>query len=86
MVDHGELCHLSIKERTIQWEKKYFADFGKENPAYPSVFKVLQKNNPTQKAAAFAEWGPIVNAIVEPDAAVKTKQSASLKSFDDVAD
>lgn len=66
--------------------KKYFADFGKENPAYPSVFKVLQKNNPTQKAAAFAEWGPIVNAIVEPDAAVKTKQSASLKSFDDVAD
>lgn len=64
----------------------YFADFGKDKQLYPSVFKVLQKNNPTQKAAVFSEWGPIVNAIVEPDAAVKTKQSDSLKSFDDVAD
>ncbi|WP_064505389.1 alkaline phosphatase family protein [Companilactobacillus ginsenosidimutans] len=66
--------------------QQYFADFGKGTPLFPSVFKVLQKNNPTQKAAAFSEWGPIVNSIVEPDAAVTTKQSASLKSFDDVAD
>ncbi|WP_225422878.1 LamG-like jellyroll fold domain-containing protein [Lactiplantibacillus garii] len=66
--------------------QEYFADFGKQRQLFPSVFKVLQKNNPTQGAAAFSEWGPIVNSIVEPDAAVKTKQSASLKSFDDVAD
>lgn len=65
--------------------QEYFADFGKERQLFPSIFKLLQKNNPTQGAAAFSEWGPIVNAIIEPDAAVKTKQSASLKSFDDVA-
>lgn len=66
--------------------QQYFADFGKGDPLFPSVFKVLQKNNPTQQTAAFAEWRAIVNGIVEPDAAVKTKQSESLKSFDDVAD
>nr|WP_225869697.1 alkaline phosphatase family protein [Lactiplantibacillus plantarum] len=46
---------------------------------------MLQADNPTRGAAAFSEWGPIVNSIIEPDAAVTTKQSASLKSFDDVA-
>ena len=66
--------------------QEYFADFGKERQLFPSVFKLLQKNNPTQGAAAFSEWGPIVNAIVEPDAAVRTKQSGKLKSFDDVAE
>lgn len=66
--------------------QQYFADFGKETALFPSVFKVLQKNNPNQQAAAFSEWGPIVNSIVEPDAAAKTKQSGKLKSFDDVAD
>lgn len=65
--------------------QEYFADFGKQNQLFPSVFKLLQKYNPTQKAAAFSEWGPIVNSIIEPDAAVKTKQSSSLKSFEDVA-
>lgn len=66
--------------------QQYFADFGKETPSFPSVFKVLQKNNPNQKAAAFSKWGQIVNAIIEPDAAVYNKQSSKLKSFDDVAD
>lgn len=66
--------------------QQYFADFGKETPWFPSIFKVLQKNNPNQRTAAFSEWGAIVNAIVEPDAAVKTKQSDAWKSFDDVAD
>lgn len=66
--------------------QQYFADFGKETAQFPSVFKVLQKNNPHQQAAAFSEWGPIINSIVEPDAAAKTKQSGKLKSFDDVAD
>lgn len=66
--------------------QKYFADFGKTTPQFPSVFKILQQYNPTQKAAAFSEWGPIANSIVEPDAAVTTKVSGGLKSFDDVAD
>ena len=65
--------------------QEYFADFDKGQAMFPSIFKILQANNPTQGAAAFSEWGPIVNSIVEPDAAVTTKQSASLKSFDDVA-
>uniref|UniRef100_UPI00053475B6 LamG-like jellyroll fold domain-containing protein n=1 Tax=Lactiplantibacillus paraplantarum TaxID=60520 RepID=UPI00053475B6 len=66
--------------------QEYFADFGKPQALFPSVFKILQANNPTRGAAAFSEWGPIINSIVEPDAPVTTKQSASLKSFDDVAD
>ena len=64
----------------------YFADFGKAQPAFASVFKVLQQHNPHQGAAAFAEWKQILNGITEPDAAVMTQPSASLKSFDDVAD
>lgn len=66
--------------------ENYFADFDKTVAKYPSVFKVLQQANPTQSAAAFAEWTPILNGITEPDAAVNTQPSASLKSFDDVAD
>jgi len=64
----------------------YFGDFGKKNPKYPSVFKVLKQANPYQGAAAFAEWKQILNGITEPDAGVDTNPSASLKSFDDVAD
>lgn len=66
--------------------ENYFADFDKTVAKYPSVFKVLQQANPTQSAAAFAEWTPILNGITEPDAVVNTQPSASLKSFDDVAD
>ncbi|WP_225363079.1 LamG-like jellyroll fold domain-containing protein [Secundilactobacillus paracollinoides] len=65
--------------------ENYFADFDKPTAKYPSVFKVLQQANPTQSAAAFAEWTPILNGITEPDAAVNTQPSESLKSFDDVA-
>ncbi|MFC6165521.1 LamG-like jellyroll fold domain-containing protein [Lactiplantibacillus dongliensis] len=65
--------------------QKYFADFGKKDPKYPSVFKVLQKNNPTQGLAAFAEWHQIISGITEPDAAVEKQRSNSWKSFDDVA-
>lgn len=66
--------------------QQYFEDFDKAQPLFPSVFKILQKANPNRGAAAFSEWGPIVNSIIEPDAPVTTKQSAKLKSFDDVAD
>lgn len=63
----------------------YFNDFGLAQAKYPSVFKVLQSTNPYRSSAAFAEWAPILNGIIEPDAAVTAAPSASLKSFDDVA-
>ena len=66
--------------------QEYFADFDKTTDQFPSVFKVLQAANPTQGGKAFAEWSPILNGIIEPDAAVSTKISSSLKSFQDVAD
>lgn len=66
--------------------QEYFADFGKDTPRYPSVFKVLQNYNPHQAMAVFSEWQPILNGITEPDAAVMTQPSSKLKSFDDVAD
>jgi len=65
--------------------QKYFADFGKKDAKYPSVFKVLQNNNSTQGLAAFAEWQEIINGITEPDAAVEKQRSDAWKSFDDVA-
>lgn len=65
--------------------QSYFSDFGKPTPEYPSVFKVIQAANPTDSLAAFSEWSPILNGIIEPDAAVNTQPSAPLKSFDDVA-
>lgn len=63
----------------------YFNDFGKATPLFPSVFKVLQAANPNQSAAAFSEWGNILNGITEPDATVDKNSSQAWKSFDDVA-
>ncbi|NLR17321.1 cell surface protein [Lactobacillus sp. LC28-10] len=63
----------------------YFNDFGKATPQFPSVFKVLQAANPNQSAAAFSEWGNILNGITEPDATVDKNGSVAWKSFDDVA-
>ncbi|VDG24113.1 LamG-like jellyroll fold domain-containing protein [Lactiplantibacillus mudanjiangensis] len=65
--------------------QKYFADFDKKEAKYPSIFKVLQHNIPTRGLAAFAEWDPIINGIIEPDATVQSSKSAAWKSFDDVA-
>ena len=64
----------------------YFMDFGREEPLYPSVFKAVETAFPDRPNAAFAEWGAIVNGIVEMDAQVSTKNSESQQSFYDVAD
>ena len=63
----------------------YFADFDKTAPKYPSVFKAIQAENPTQAGTAFSEWGNILNGIIEPTAAVSTRPSSLKHSFTDVA-
>ncbi|WP_455684229.1 LamG-like jellyroll fold domain-containing protein [Thomasclavelia sp.] len=65
--------------------QRYYADYGKENALYPSVFKAVNKYFPARQNAAFAEWTQILNGIIEPDAQVVTKGSASKQSFYDVA-
>lgn len=65
--------------------QRYYADYGKSEAKYPSVFKTLQKAYPQREQAAFAEWTPILNGIIEADAAVIGKESASKQSFYDVA-
>lgn len=65
--------------------QKYYADYGKDEAKYPSVFKAIQKVYPQREMAAFAEWTEILNGIIEPDAAVIGKGSASKESFYDVA-
>ena len=67
-------------------ENSYFTDFGRSEPLYPSVFKAVETAFPNRPNAAFAEWGAIVNGIVEMDAQVATKNSESQQSFYDVAD
>lgn len=64
----------------------YFADFGKEQALYPSVFEVVEKAYPARANAAFTEWAGIVNGIIEPDAQVAGTDSEDKKSFYDVAD
>lgn len=64
----------------------YFSDLDKATPKYPSVFKALQADNPNQSKMVFSEWGPLINGIVEPDAAVTSKYSVLKHSFKDVAD
>ena len=64
----------------------YYADYGKETPSYPSLFKAVSKAFPARHNAAFAEWTQILNGIIEPDAQVFGKGSASKESFYDVAD
>ena len=64
----------------------YFADFGLEEAKYPSVFKAATQAFPERQNAAFAEWGKIVNGIIEPDAQVDGKESEGKQSFYDAAD
>lgn len=66
--------------------QKYYADFGKEEALYPSIFKAVSEEFPERQNAAFAEWTPINNGIIEPDAQVIGKNSESKQSFYDVAD
>ena len=65
--------------------QEYYADFGKETPLYPSMFKAVTAAAPERPMAAFSEWNPILNGIIEADAAVFGKSSASQESFYDVA-
>ena len=65
---------------------EYYADFGKETSLYPSIFKAVQEEFPERQNAAFAEWTQILNGIIEPDAQVIGKGSASKESFYVVAD
>ena len=64
----------------------YFADFGLEEAKYPSVFRAAAEAFPERQNAAFAEWGKIVNGIIEPDAQVDGRESEGKQSFYDVAD
>lgn len=66
--------------------REYYADFEKEEAKYPSVFQAVSDAAPQRHLAAFAEWTNILNGIIEPDAAVIGKASASKESFYDVAD
>jgi len=75
----------SYKMTNTSAGSEYFNDFGKEQAKYPSVFKVLQKAAPNQNMAAFSEWAPFLNGIMEPDAAIEKQHSGAFKSFDDVA-
>ena len=65
----------------------YYPDFGKEVAVYPSIFEALGQSFPNRGNAAFAEWTPIVNGIIEPDAPVylhgSTKNTGDMQ---DVAD
>ncbi|MFC6165520.1 LamG-like jellyroll fold domain-containing protein [Lactiplantibacillus dongliensis] len=76
----------SYKMTNTSAKQYYFDDFGKAQAKYPSVFKVLQKEAPTRNLAAFSEWAPFLNGIMEPDAAIEKENPGAFKSFDDVAD
>lgn len=65
--------------------EKYFPDFGKDTPKYPSVFAAAAAAAPERRYAAFAEWRNILTGIIEPDSPVNKKVSNSKESFQDVA-
>ena len=48
--------------------KYYWADFGKEEPLYPTVFKAIKDQDPRRTLAMFAEWKAIEEGLIEPDA------------------
>lgn len=66
--------------------RQYFADFGKERALFPSVFSSLSNQLPGRPLAAFAEWTPILNGIIEPDIPVFGSVSSGGRAFYDVAD
>ncbi len=65
--------------------KEYYGDFGLETAKYPSMFKAVQSASPNRSTVAFSEWKQILNGIIEPDAGVVGRPSASQESFYDVA-
>lgn len=64
---------------------EYYGDFGLETAKYPSMFKAVQNAVPNRSTVAFSEWKQILNGIIEPDAGVVGRPSASQESFYDVA-
>lgn len=87
---HGKEYATAQNEYQIDNTKTgvyYYPDFGKDTATYPSVFKALGTAFPNRANAAFAEWTPIVNGIIEPDAAVYTHGSThNGGDMQDVAD
>lgn len=71
---------------------EYFADFNKKTAKYPSLFAAAADAAPRRYLAAFSEWAPILNGIIEPDIPVIKKKSKSdeggvkSESFSDVAE
>ncbi len=87
---HGKAYATAQKEYQITNNEAgayYYPDFGKEVAVYPSIFEALGQSFPNRGNAAFAEWTPIVNGIIEPDAPVylhgSTKNTGDMQ---DVAD
>ena len=87
---HGKAYSTAQKEYQITNNEAgayYYPDFGKEVAVYPSIFEALGQSFPNRGNAAFAEWTPIVNGIIEPDAPVylhgSTKNTGDMQ---DVAD
>ena len=87
---HGKEYATAQSEYKIDNTKTgtyYYPDFGKETAVYPSVFKALGISFPSRANVAFAEWQPIVNGIIEPDAPVYTHSSTkNTGNLQDVAD
>ena len=62
--------------------KYYWADFKKEEPLYPTVFKAIKDQDPSRALAMFTEWRAIEEGLIEPDAGVFTTNNDKSIVFD----
>ncbi|MGI6590267.1 MAG: LamG-like jellyroll fold domain-containing protein [Eggerthellaceae bacterium] len=81
--DEADSSYQVDNSSTGKW---YYPDFMAQNAKYPSIFKAFAEAYPSRNTAAFSEWSNILDGIIEPDAQTYTQDSASLESFEDVAD
>lgn len=67
-------------------DQNYWAEFGDPTNTYPSVFKVIQQQDPTRALSMFTEWKTIEEGIINPDAGAVSINTEGGIVFDKVAD
>ena len=52
----------------------YYPDFGKAEPKYPSIYKVINDVQPSRKLAGFAQYASIMDGVAEIDSGAYTRR------------
>lgn len=66
--------------------QQHWPDLDKTDAKFPSMLKAVHDATPNRKLYAYAEWSPIINGILEPDAGIYFDYQYGTYCFDRLAD